>query len=259
MTPPAVRPEIVRKPDRSGYLVGDDPEPYASVTTIISKTVPKELGWWGMTVGVAGVMWLIETQHLNVDPYGNLRISGFKEPIQGDGQEAVAQVVDLLKAHKLTVNHRMNAAGDRGTLIHDSLERYGKTGEVDDAMPPALARWLIGNRPEFLASEVATASMEHRYAGTFDLRARLHAGKYKGQIGLIDLKTTKRVYPDSHFPQLEAYEQAERELGEPPTDFRAVLHLPHEGEVRLVFSTDTFEDFRVLLEHWRSIERRKGR
>ncbi len=67
------------------------------------------------------------------------------------------------------------------------------------------------------------------------------------------------MYPESHFPQIEAYDYAEVENGEPKSDLRMILDAKPTGKYRLIKSTDTFEDFRVLLDHYRSIENRKAR
>lgn len=240
------RPAIERDA-KHVYTVGD--RKYPSVTTILDATVPKNLSWWGMRVGCEGAAWLLNRNLLSNSYTGE-------------------EIEQLLKDHKLTVNHQRDKAGDRGTLIHEALETYGKTGELEipDALDEAdhdriaaLAAWLLENKPVFLAQEVLTVSIEHEYAGTFDARVRFEAGEHQGQTALIDLKTSKRVYPESHFPQLEAYEHAEVELGEAPTDFRAVLHLPPEGEARLIKSVDTFEDFKCLLSTYRAQQARKQR
>lgn len=241
-----MRPKITRNEDWM-YEVEGIPEPFHSVTTIIRKTVPKELAWWGMTVGVQGVAELIR-----LDPkYARLPADA---------------LVSRLTENKLTVNDTLSRAGERGTAIHDLLEDYGKTGNLPDlqAIDPlytgyarSLVKWLADNRPEFLKQETMTASLEHGYAGTYDARAILHAGKHEGKLALIDLKTSKQIHKDQHFPQVEAYEQAEVELGESPTDIRLVVQLSSDGKVRQAVSTYDFSDFEVLLKHYQAIMHRK--
>jgi hypothetical protein len=84
-------------------------------------------------------------------------------------------------------------------------------------------------------------SVKHGYAGTFDLLCNIAGRSY-----LVDLKTSKWIYPSQHFTQLEAYEGARLEMGEPPTDVRAVLWVNAAGGMELVESTATFEDFLAL-------------
>lgn len=235
-----MRPEI-RRDANHRYFVGDDPEPWPSVTTVINATTPKDsLGWWGQTVALRGIAKLLPLPLCT--------------PVQLEG---------LLKEHKLTVNHELQNAMQKGARIHGLLEHYAKTGEI---IPPsefpenyrgqiaALARWLIENEPEFLGQEVMTCSPTFRYAGTLDIRCRI-----KGALHIIDLKTGRRVYPASQFPQLEAYHHAEVELGEEPAQVRAILSLPEGGEAQLVPSTFEFEDFLVLLNAFKRAQTHKRR
>jgi len=191
-------------------------------------------------------------------------------------------ITDALKREKLTVNDHRDQAAEGGTAVHNALEEYIKRGIIPSAakVPEAkrasirgLAKFIIDYRPEFIASEVKTVSTAHGYAGTFDFLANIHArldkvsrwernggGAMKTKdaklvlvpdpnstlTALVDLKTSKYVYPTSHFPQLEAYEGARIEAGEPPTDVRAVLWVNNEGEMDLVPSSASFEDFLAL-------------
>lgn len=243
-----MRPKITRNSDWLYEVEGVD-EPLPSVTTIIGKTVPKELAWWGMMVGCDGCASLLREGYLSD-----------ADPVTGP------ELVAMLTEHKMTVNHTLRNAGERGMAIHKMLEDYGDTGHIPDisVVEPAyqgyargLVKWLADNRPEFLKQETMTASLVHGYAGTYDARAIMHDGKHKGQLALIDLKTSKQVYKDQHFPQVEAYEQAEVELGESPTDVRLVVQLGSEGKVRMAQSTYDFSDFEVLLNHYKAIQHRK--
>lgn len=240
------RPAITRTEDWT-YKVEGIAEPVVSVTNVIKATVPKELAWWGMQVGVAGALSLIREKRIN--PY-----------------ESDENAVAALGAYNLTVNDTLKKAGARGTEVHDILEAYGKSGTLPEIISDAAAGYakalglfLLENNPQFYVQEIMTASLEHKYAGTFDGKAELHSGKYQGAKVLLDIKTSKRVYKDQHFPQLEAYEHAEVELGENPTDFRMVVRLGENGKYQMSVSTDSFNDFYVLLKHYESIQGRKNR
>lgn len=242
-----MRPKIERLEDWT-YRVEGLSGPVVSVTNVIKETVPKQLAWWGMQVGCDGVAELLNSGKIKPDyPSG-------------------AAFLAALKFNKLTVNDTLSRAGDRGTAIHTILENYGTSGELPDmesifpeyqGYARGLAKWLLDNEPEFVNQEVMTASLKHRYAGTFDGRVLFHAGKHKGQLALIDLKTSKQIYKDQHFPQVEAYEQAEVELGEPATDIRLVVQISSEGKVRQAVSTYDFSDFEVLLNHFKALQRHK--
>lgn len=229
-----------------------DGEEYPSVTTIIKATVPKDLAWWGMTVGVEGVMVLFEKGH-------GFRVREAQDP---------SEVTALLTEHKLTVNHQMRSGADRGLAVHKAMEAWGREQKVldlEEFKPPerpyaqALTKFLVDFEPEIHEQEVITGSIEYQYAGTFDLKCTFRRGSFSGKHGLVDLKTGKRVYHDQHFPQLEAYEQAEIESEEVPSDICAILQLNAEGDYTFAPSTDTFKDFKVLLDHWRSCQKRKIR
>jgi hypothetical protein len=241
------RPKIEFNEEAHKYFV--EGEEYPSVTTIIKATVPVELSWWGMEVGVAGVAVLIR-RGLFPRPY---------DP---------AHVVELLKEQNLTTNSIFWKRGESGTAIHKAFEDYGKTGKIPDLndFPEEdhnrvgnLAAFILENEPEFVEQEIRTASLKYRYAGTFDARLKFHAGEYKGKECAVDIKTGKYVYPESQFPQLEAYENAEVEAGMAPTDYRLVLHLPVVGSWTLTPSCDTIDDFLVLMDHWRTVIARRQR
>ena len=163
-------------------------------------------------------------------------------------------------------NSVLTKAGDRGTLVHQAIEQYGLTGTAPDPQDfepedrkriQGVAKWLLDNEPQFVVQEVRTASLEHRYVGTFDAQCRLN----DGNLWMLDWKTSKRVYPDQHFPQLAAYLQAEKEAGFPDGEpVRAgIVHIPESGRVKLHESSDTFEDFEVLLAQYRSAKAREAR
>jgi hypothetical protein len=242
------RPEFEFQSGKHKYYL--DGIEYPSVTTIIRNTVPKDLSWWGMTVGVNGLLTLIYERGYSL--YGL----------------STEECVAALTTEKLTTNHMMQRGGTRGSAIHRALEKWATEQKVleleeytEEEHPymVGLARFLVENDPEIYESEVITGSREYKYAGTFDLKCRCRKGTYKGKGALLDLKTGKRVYSDQYFPQLEAYEYAERESGEDPADIRCILQLCVDGTYEIVESTDTFDDFRVLLQHYQSIQDRKQR
>jgi hypothetical protein len=200
-----------------------------SVTQILDCLHKPALVWWGMTTGVEGVVALIQNRAIEFE------------------SATPEEIVAALTANKLTVNHIRDKAGTRGAGVHQALEDYMRSQklptladypEAERGYVRALASFLFEHRPEPLAIEHTVGSVTHGYAGRYDLRCRIG-----GRVGLLDAKTSKRVYPESHFPQLEAYEAAAVECGADPTDFRAVLRLGADGKYELAESTATFEDF----------------
>lgn len=152
-----------------------------------------------------------------------------------------------------------------GTRVHKAYESMALGYEVDPFDYPecegfldAIEDFVDKNDPEFHDAECKTASKVHGYAGTLDTFCTFRKGKYKGASARLDLKTG-RVRPEANWPQLEAYEWAEVEQGKPASDVRLVLDVKATGKYRLVKSTDSFSDFKVLLDHYRSVEARKAR
>jgi len=198
-------------------------EDIPNVTTIIGTVVPPSEGL---------VRWKVRCAHQGIDP-----------------------------------EERRNAAAILGTQVHLAFADLAAGNEVDPFDYPEEAsgfitgcrRFIDTHGPQFLASERKTYSEEHWYAGTLDAHVAFTRGAFKGMTARIDLKTGKRIYKESHFPQLLAYEQADIERGYDPSDMRLILKVMPTGNFSLVRVTDTFWDFKVLLDHYRSVKAREAR
>lgn len=255
----------------------DDPEsPWEwrevpSVTTVLGVLEKKALPWWGQRIGVEGVLSLAQSLLLDTEKLALLRLDS-------------ATIVDLLTDKKLTVNHVRDKAGDRGQAVHDAFEAWARTGrKPDPSIYPDEERGYVEGLLAFLADvptieplacEVLVASVEHGYAGRYDIRFRtsephdvvVHRTPKKGATYrrlapgtyLGDLKTSKGIYA-SHARQLEAYEQASIESGYEPTEARGILKVSADGTYEFVRSWATFDDFRCVLAVWQSDQEMKGR
>jgi len=237
------RPRVVFHPAGHRYEVNGEPVP--SVTQILGVLDKPGLSWWGMTVGVEAVC---ELAH-----------GGIEVPFADPGA-----VVDLLKQRKLTVNHTFRKAGTRGASIHKALERYAN-GErrlslsdfprEDRGYVFALVSGLLALHPvEFVSCEVVVGSAAHGYAGTYDLLIT----DADGRRVRVDVKTSKRVYPEQHHAQLAAYEQAAIECGEPPADLQVVLRLGADGEYEISESAATFDEFIAIKAAYDAVQRLKA-
>jgi hypothetical protein len=200
--------------------------------------------------------------------------------------------------HQTPWNTRQQAA-DRGNAVHDALERLAQDDRVPNPAdyPPeerghveSLLRWYLWARPEFEAVEVVVGSRKHRFAGRYDIRCRIPWAKLGVPVGgvgpqtvgmeplgpgaralvMVDLKTSKGVYPDSHFPQLAGYEIASVEMGFAPTDAQYVLRTSPDGAFKLepddaardlgqfVRSWATPDTFLAYLDVYRAVEALKA-
>jgi hypothetical protein len=124
---------------------------------------------------------------------------------------------------------KRDAAGDRGTLVHDSIAALieGQTVELPADADPKVGKYLNGFVnwwTEFqqyglrvIASEVFLVG--NGYAGTCDLIAEIG-----GDLWTIDYKTSGAVYPSYHL-QTAAYAFAWHHMGNPIPNRRGVLWL----------------------------------
>lgn len=260
ITPSGIRVEYT--PDPRTYWVDGVEVP--SVTTVLSVLSKEALAWWGQGRGVQGVLELVERGVIN---------SSFdwdkdcERLCVNDDFATEETIVEVLKEHKLTVNHRLEQASERGVSVHDALEVWASTGlapnpndfeENEKPYVEGLVKFIEDVRPEVVGYEVMVGSAQHRYAGRFDLSFNVNtACEYTARCYpkrkdlrevfpagsvLGDLKTSKGVY-DSHKLQLAAYELAAQECGYPATDRQAIIHVTAQGKYEVVFSDATPAQF----------------
>jgi len=257
-----------------GLLCDEQYAEVPSVTNVLNVLSKDALPWWGMKVGVEGMLELFNRKIIGVDgkfDTGNV--------IERNGVLLNAEdIVSFLTAEKLTVNHVKDSAATRGVNVHSAFEKWAEDQSyrpIVDTYPETeqgYIRGLIAFLDDFtdrdvshIEAEVMVGSIEHGFAGRYDLRLMLEystemvtrvypkraakretipAGKY-----LLDLKTSKHVYP-THALQLAAYEMASVECGYGPTDHRAVVHVTQDGRYELVQTHATEDDFlNVLAAH----------
>lgn len=260
-----------------------------SVTTILDVLPKPGLSWWGMRVGAAGVVALIEKGLAAMSTDGKLAVNAAGTWVYANVPlHELGNVEALLKDHKLTVNDTLEEASDRGQSVHDAFEAWAGFGIMPDPMkfPPEARMYAEGLRKfcvdmddawETEGQEIAVASMEHRFAGRYDLRGKITKDvklvtrattlkgeplkrdsdrKYviipEGTKLLNDLKTSKGIYA-AHLIQLEAYEGAGVEGGLEPTDARAVLHVTKDGLYEFKRARATYDDFLAILHTWHTL------
>lgn len=245
-----------------------------SVTTVLGVLDKPGLPYWGMRVGVAGML----------DIYTEKAIHGTVDYLfdTKDGVRLTPErAVELLTKHKLTVNHVRDRSGERGLAVHDAFETWCVTGNKPDpsifpeeerGYVEGLNAFLDDVKPEPYAAEVMVGSVEHGFAGRYDARIRIpkerqvvykrtpvRGPKYatlKPGVLLADLKTSSKTYP-SHALQLIAYELASVECGYDPTTARGILHVMADGTYEFVRAKADPSDFLAVLEVWRRMERAK--
>jgi hypothetical protein len=217
---------------------------------------------WGFRVGHEGAH-LLASEHGALSPF-TVTIMGKNGPerIEVNDSDSLRQA---MIGRGLSPWAKKDKAAERGSWVHDMLEELGQDGAVPNMRAFAerhgeeaagharsVLAWFLWLRPKFVALEVQVASRRHSFAGRYDVRLLADARKVlmcidpdrtdpqaervrelarRGEmaLGLVDLKTSKGVYPTSHFAQLEGYEGGGGEMGYPATDFRAVLNTNADG------------------------------
>lgn len=246
------------------YLVTeDDIVPLKSVTQTLDVCPKPGLPWWGMTIGVAGVLELRERGALDFDAIDRW---------------LPEDVVALLQEHSLDVNNVRDTAGARGDEVHDIAEALAN-GEVPDleSVDPErrgyaealVAAWL-DLAPEPIQAEAVVVSVVHGVAGKFDLRARIPEGRtavtdaetgYRESVPagvwILDYKTSKGVY-EQHVLQGEAYDGLSVESGFDAADDVGVIRLLPDGRYELVASWVTWDEYLAALGFFRALEQVKA-
>lgn len=176
---------------------------------------------------------------------------------------APRELENALRLNGYHPQEALKAAGARGNGEHQAMEKWVLSGVLPPPTDPtktgfrrALAQWLRDVNPDVYASEMMLGSEEHAYAGTFDL---LYRDRETGDLVLADIKTSKRMYPGTHYRQLGAYEMARREMGMPHASRACIILLKPDGSYEVhwmdEFSHLGFEDwgerFRLALALYR--------
>jgi hypothetical protein len=147
-------------------------------------------------------------------------------------------IAEALKGAELTWRHVRDRAAERGTNVHKRILNALATGET----PPSLGdleehergygqgvfKWWRDRKPEPVAAERVTASLELGFGGRFDLLADVGEGR-----GLFDAKTREKgAVRQSDHVQLEGYEVGNRHCEIPESDFRAAVIFMPDGTYR---------------------------
>lgn len=236
--------------------------------TQITDCLAKDLAWWGQEVGVKAVLDLWGKGLLARANDGRLAVVHPTENVWTLAD--LDLIIGQAKLQKVTTSYVVGQAGKRGTSAHQALEGWAVTRELPSAenYPPPEQPYIRAVRAfceaaddywETTGIENMVGSVEHRFAGRYDLRgvflrdtrlvtqalrkdgsAPLRSGIRQlmipaGTRVMFDLKTSKRIY-FNHVLQLAGYEGASIECGYEPTDWRCTIHASMHGvyEVRRV-------------------------
>ena len=246
-----------------------------SVTTVLDILSKDGLPWWGMKVGIEGV---IELARRAILVPADFHRDWLDDPRWQEDGWTVDEIVSVLTREKLTVNHVRDQAGDRGTAVHSVLEHWADTGRFPDRdLWPAEQAGYIAGLQQFLshlpsaepvASEVMVGSLEHQFAGRYDIRFKTsephqivrHRTPKRGPqwatlkpgLFLADLKTSSGVYTTHHL-QLAAYELASIECGYGATEAQGIIRVGADGSYVFTRSKASGEHFLAVRKAYDAI------
>lgn len=188
-----------------------------------------------------------------------------------------------MKRKGLTPWSKRDKAADRGNWVHDVLEGLAQRGDIPNLSQfsdeyrghaQAVMCWYVDYRPRFVATEVQVTSRRLGVAGRYDIEALIPAvdllplfedhislqsraverlAHEESALCLIDLKTSKGIYPTTHFPQLSGYELCRQEMGFKPTHAQFILNTHPDGSYDFQPSWSTPEDFEGYVAAMRAI------
>lgn len=233
---------------------------------------------WGYRIGYEGT-WDLLMDGRDGPEFGVpvVQLPASKDALRGKLREA-----------GLTPWATRDEAALRGNWAHDLLETLATDGTIDvlgmqaanderQGHARAILDWFITFRPRFVATEVQVTSVKHKFAGRYDIRCAIEAKRLLAHahvlklndeqmamvteaaarglwlLCLVDLKTSKGIYPTSHFVQLEGYELAGVEMGFPATDLRLVLNTHPDGTHQFEAGYAKAEHFVAYLEALKAI------
>ena len=148
-------------------------------------------------------------------------------------------------AHRL----RKEEAGDIGTLVHQAVENYIKTGvETNIVHPKAkecygnFMNWVKEYGVKFISSERKVYSKEYRYAGTADFECIIGGKTFVG-----DIKTSTGIYNEYWF-QVSGYQQALEEETKRLYDGQVIVRVGKDGsfEVQYRYNNDYLENVKAF-------------
>jgi hypothetical protein len=217
------------KPQQRRYKING--EKFVSVSTVCNVYEKPALMHWNERITATGVTVLARAG--NEIPH---------EP---------AALIAVLREHGLDWQSVRDAAAERGDQAHDMLVRLIRDGKVPrlSAYPEEIRpwisagmRWAMHAEPKVLDAERMVASVEHGFAGRFDL----YCGLRDGRTARVDFKTvtewhvvkdskgqpTGKLLPpyDENLSQVAGYEIGAVESGYPASDVQLVVRLGPDGD-----------------------------
>lgn len=243
------------EPQQRRYAFGPDwqrAEKLPSISTVAGVYDKPALTGWASRVTADGILQLAQAQ-----------------PVENLDTEAL---LALLRERGLDPDSVKRKAARRGSAAHDALVGLlaeGKAPNPQDFPPEwrgylqAGARWFLKHKPEIIDAETIVCSLEHGFAGRYDLHCRFP----DGTTARVDYKTitgwsygrqrkdgSRDLLPpyDENLYQLAGYEVAAVESGYAPSDVQLVVRLGPDGKFDVTESCARPEHFLACLDAYRN-------
>jgi hypothetical protein len=183
--------EMTFDPDKHIYEV--DGKIVEGVTGVISVISKPALMYWAVNMAIEYMQ-----KHLKA----------------GESYDEI-EIKKILEGAKSAHRTKKEDAGDIGTLVHEAIEQYIKTGKEEAPVHEKakvcfenFIKWVKDKKVIFTESERKIYSQRLRYAGTMDFVCKIGGMTFVG-----DIKTASGVYDEMWF-QCSGYQQAyEEETG----------------------------------------------
>lgn len=158
---------------------------------------------------------------------------------------SVTQVVDFQHGHKYDAVSPavLNRAAERGTRVHEAIEKYCKTGEEEPIAEVHNFKWLQKrNGFEVVANElpVLIDFEDLTIAGRLDMVIKM-----SGHLGGVDIKSTSTLDRERTALQLNLYRIGYRQCYGADWQFIKAMHLKDDTRrmVDLPINLDYTEEF----------------
>jgi hypothetical protein len=169
----------------------------------------------------------------------------------------------LLEKKELRWYQIREAKADRGKAIHKqmvhALATHDRVPDLDllpedqRGFGQGVMRWFLDRDPEISHAEQVVGSVEHRFAGTLDLRCKIK-DPLRPDFGIVDFKSSESGFvPTSVFPQPLGYDLGGLHSGlwDEPAEWNLIVYVYPNGKYREIWSPATHEDFLAGLYTYR--------
>lgn len=250
-TTPKTKPPIRRDTSAGRFYVLPDGTRLPSVTHILSCLGKPALVNWAANTERAMVL------EAAADLYADIHHT--PQMSRPTYIETLTRRIGVVKAHKKESEKATEIGSQAHKLIEHTLRKAlgqpvgpePRVGKEALWAFMAFEDWARAHDVQPLRVEETVWSRTHGYAGTMDLLARVD-----GQIALVDFKTSKAVYAESHL-QNAAYQVALAEMGHEDAEVGYIVRIPKNTTdpafeaVQCPPRAELFPTFLAVAQVWR--------